>query len=120
MELKLPKDAIYLSHYRGMTLKAFRFNSDVRRAVLPKELIETFPNMGVDMFVSPGEKCLYLTFGPKEKTQFRINKKSGYVVCKKLFEWSANANVPIHNDYRYTNYAVDKKNKIVKLDLTRR
>ena len=121
MIIALPKDIIKVPTGKGKgNLQAFRFNSKINRAVVPHEIINCFPNMGVDMFISPGEKCLYLSFGKKEKTQFGVNPRNGYVGCKNLFQWAKNAETPIFDDYHYDNYQIDKKNKIVRVKLERK
>lgn len=120
MFLKLPKDAMKLCHSRAKEpKKSFRFNSQHKRASVPTEILNTFTGLGCDMFVSPGEKCLYMTFGKREDTLFGLNNKNGYICCKKLFEWAANAEVPIFDNYEYKDYVIDRKNKIVKLKLER-
>lgn len=121
MQLSLPKDAIRLLQSRSRSAaKCFRFKTERWRVTIPYDIVRTFPDMGVDMFVSPKEQCLYLSFGKKDDTQFRVNQKNGYTNCKKLYEWAANAEVPIHDDYVYDDYIVDKKNKLVRLNLKRK
>lgn len=120
MKLSIPETAIKLKHSRASShAKAFRFRSDKWRVTVPHEIIDTFPNMGLDVFIDPKEKSMYLSFGPIEKCQFRVNQKNGYVGCKQLYEWAANAEVPIHDGYLYCDYAVDKKSKIVRVSLRR-
>lgn len=92
----------------------------MNRLIVPKEVRETFPDQGIDMFVSKSEKSLYLTFAPRTKTQFGMNYRNGYVGCKALFEWFTNTEVPVFDDYHYENYQIDKKNKIVKVKLVRK
>lgn len=120
MFLKLPSDAVQLCHYRAKEpKKSFRFSSEHNRMSVPADIVCTFKGYGCDMFVSPSDKCLYLSFGPREKTMFSLNNKNGYVSCKQLFEWAVNAETPIHDKYEYKEYIIDKKNKIVKLKLER-
>lgn len=120
MIITLPKDIIAITPSRSKKkINAFRFNSQHHRATLPNDVVESFSKLGVDMFVSPKEKCLYLTFGKREKCQFHFHPRTGYLSCKKLFEWAVNAESPIFDNYLYTDYEIDKRNKIVKLKLER-
>ena len=120
MIITLPKDVIEITRGRSKdAMKAFRFSYNINRMVIPQEIRDFFPNCGLDLFVSPKEKSLYISFGSKEKTQFSVNRRNGYVGCKKLFEWAANAETPIFEDYHYDDYQIDRKNKIVKLNLER-
>lgn len=88
--------------------------------IVPQEVRNSFPDCGLDLFISPKEKTLYIAFVPKEKAQFQVNGRNGYVGCKKVFEWAANAETPIFDNYEYSNYQIDKKNNIVKLELKRK
>lgn len=121
MRITLPKDVIRMTPKRlPKGAASFRFYRDHSRMVVPMEIRDTFPGMGVDMFVSKSENSLYLTFGPKEKTQFSINKRNGYVGCKCLFDWFSNAGVTVMDKEEYEKYDIDKKEKIVRLKLVRK
>lgn len=121
MIITLPKDVIEIKRGKAKdAMRAFRFVPLLNRMIIPQEVRDLFPRLGVDLFVSPKEKNLYITFGAKDETQFAFNKRNGYVGCKKLFEWLANAETPIFDDYQYEDYQVDRRNKIVKLSLERK
>lgn len=120
MRLAIPDTAIQLKQSRATRhLKAFRFRTDRWRVTVPHDVIEAFPNMGLDAFVDPKEKALYLSFGTPEKTTFKVNQKNGYVSCKQLYEWASNAEVALYDDYGYVDYVIDKKSKLVRLSLRR-
>lgn len=121
MIITLPKDIIQVRRMHSKKkINAFIFSSKNRRIFVPWEVRDAFPNLGCDMFVSPKEKSLYLTFGKREETQFRVNQRNGYVGCVQLFEWFRNANVAVFEDYQYSDYQIDKKNKIVKVKIERK
>lgn len=121
MRIYIPKDAVALAASRCRKgVQAFRFSRANNRLLLPREVLNCFPDMGVDMFVSPTEKCLYLTFVDKKRAMFYVNQHSAYVSCKSLFEWATNADVAIHEDYKYRDYVIDKTGKIVKVSLERK
>lgn len=121
MIIALPKDIVQIHTGKSKSgVKAFRFKPDLFRMIIPSEIVAMFPGLGIDLFVSPGEKCLYLSFNTKNLTQFQVNSRNGYVGCKKLFEWAVNAETPIFDNYRYDNYQIDRKNRIVKVKLERK
>lgn len=120
MIITLPKDLLKITCGKCKNaMKAFRFNSSLNRMIIPQEVRESFPNLGVDLFVSPKEKSLYIAFEKRDKTQFQVNQRNGYVGCKKLFEWAVNAETPIFDDYLYTDYQIDKRSKLIKVKLER-
>lgn len=121
MIITLPKDIIEIKmrSYR-IGIKAFRFRQQLNKLTVPQDIRKTFEGSGVDMFVSPSEKCLYLTFVNKQKAQFKVNPANGQISCKDLFVWIRNAQVPVFDNYLYDDYQVDTKNKIVKLNLVRK
>lgn len=121
MIITLPKDVVEIKRtFKKSGIKAFRFAKDFNRLTCPREIITLFSNLGADMFVSKIEKTLYLSFGPKEKTQFKINPRNGQMACKDLFTWISYAEVPVFDDYMYDDYQIDTKNKIVKVKLVRK
>ena len=120
MIITLPKDIIKITRAsKKDRIKAFRFNASRNRAIVPHDVVDMFKGLGIDMFVSPKERCLYLSFGSSGQTQFSVNPKNGYVGCKKLFEWARNAEAPMFEDYLYEDYQIDRKNKIVRVNLER-
>lgn len=121
MRIYIPKDAVEIAACKCKKgEQAFRFSRDSSRVLLPREIVTCFPDMGVDMFVSPTEKCLYLTFVDKKRAMFCVNQHSAYISSKSLFEWATNADVAIHEDYKYRDYVIDKTSKIVKVSLVRK
>jgi len=121
MRIYIPKDAVALTTYKCRKgVQAFRFKRSNNRVSLPREIINCFPDMGADMFVSPTDKCLYITFVDKKRAMFYVNRRSAYISSKSLFEWATNANVSIHEDYQYRDYVVDKTSKTVKVSLVRK
>lgn len=120
MIITLPKDIEEIKISRKVGVKAFRLSRSNGRLTVPREIIGIFKNLGVDMFVSKSEKSLYLTFVPKNQSQFKISQANGQISCRKLFEWLSYAEVPVFDDYLYGEYQIDTKNKIVKLNLVRK
>lgn len=121
MIITLPKDVIQLKTLRAKApLKSFRFFRELHRMVIPRDVREVFYGLGLDMFVSKSEKSLYISFGPQKKTQFSVNPRNGYVSCKALFEWIANTEMPVFDNYEYKDYQVDKENRMVKIKLERK
>lgn len=119
--IKLPKDLIQVHRQRGSRPNTyFKISKSKKRVTVPKHIIEMFPKLGVDMYVSPEEKCLYLLFVPRDKSQFVINVHNGLIGCTDLFKWLNNVNLPVFEDYQYSEYEIDTKNKIVKLNLVRK
>lgn len=120
MKIILPKDVVKMApKERLKKINAFRFSRQAKRMIVPIEIREIFPDMGVDMYVSKSENSLYMTFGPKGKTQFSVSSKNGYVGCACLFSWFINAGVSVLDRELYPVYDIDRKNKIVKLKLVR-
>lgn len=120
MKITLPKDVVKMAPQRSpKKIDAFRFSRQAKRMIVPIEVREIFPGMGVDMYVSKSENSLYMTFGPKGKTQFLVSSKNGYVGCACLFTWFTNAGVSVLDRELYPIYDIDRKNKIVKLKLVR-
>lgn len=121
MKIILPKDIVKLGACKAKTaLKSFRLSKEHYRLIVPKEVRELFPDLGLDMFVSKSERSVYISFGLKQQTQFGMNYRNGYVGCKALFEWLNNAELPVFDNYQYDDYQIDKKKKIVKIKLERK
>lgn len=122
MIITLPDDLLRIEKTRKSRIKAFRFIEKGMRMVIPGELVEMFSSekYGIDVWVSPKEKSAYFKFVPKEQAYFRFNKKNGYVGCAAFFQWAKNFELPLFDDYLYDDYQLDKKNKIVKVNLVRK
>lgn len=121
MIIALPKDLIKIEKTRKSHKKRFSFNRKTNRMTIPREILDIFSSKvyGVDIWVSKKEKCAYLKFVKKEDAYFSFNNANGYVVSKDLFNWFQNQEIPIFDDYDYIDYQIDKKNKIVKVNLER-
>ena len=122
MIITLPEDLVKIEKTRKPRIKCFRFVENAKRMVIPGELMEVFSSeeYGIDVWLSPKEKAAYFKFVPKEKAFFRFNKKNGYVGCASFFQWAHNLEIPLFDDYMYEDYQIDKKNKIVKVNLERK
>lgn len=122
MIITLPKDLVQIEKKKREHKKRFSFSKDVNRMILPREVMDLFPadKLGIDLWVSNKEKSAFLKFVPKEKAYFSYNNTNGYVSCSDLFKWLANQEIAVFSDYDYTDYQIDKKNKVVKVNLVRK
>ncbi len=119
--IKLPTDIIQIKKMRGgKAVDYFQISKQKKRITIPRKFINTFKERGLDMYISPEQKSLYLLFVDRKKSQFVINEHNGLVGCSDLFNWLNNTNIPVFEDYEYSEYEVDEKNKIVKLKLVRK
>lgn len=122
MIITLPKDLVQIEKTHKSYKKRFGFNRENNRMIMPRDLINLFDSTtyGVDIWVSRKEKSVYLKFVPKDKAYFSFSNSNGYVGCADLFRWLSDQEVPVFDDYEYTDYQIDKKNKIVKVNLERK
>ena len=121
MIITLPKDLLRIEKSKRDHKRRFSFVAKCNRMVLPREILEMFSSLkyGIDLWVSKKEKSAYIKFVPKDKAYFQYNNTNGYVGCSDLFKWLADQEIPVFADYEYSNYVVDKKNRVVKVNLVR-
>lgn len=122
MIITLPEDVIRLEHSSRKDKKRFGFSKQFHRMTMPREVLRVFDSKkyGIDIWISKQEKSVYLEFVPKEKGQFTYSNSNGYVGCKDLFKWLEYQEIPVFDDYEYTDYQIDVKHKMVKVNLERK
>lgn len=121
MIISLPKDVIKIQRAHKPMRVRFAFDEEHGRMAIPGTLVAMFSSetYGIDLWLSKKEKCAYLKFVPKQKAYFNFNARNGYVGCSDLFKWAHNLEIPLFKEYEYTDYVIDKKNKMVKVNLER-
>lgn len=122
MIITLPKDLIQIHKTRKQAKDCFSFKESYNRVTIPQKVYDMFSgkNYGVDIWVSKKEKAIFLKFVPKEKAYFAFNNSNRYLGCADLFKWLHIQEIPTFDDYDYTDYQIDEKNKIVQVNLERK
>lgn len=122
MIITLPEDLIQIQKTKKPYKERFSFAPLYNRMSIPRELIQLFPskNYGLDIWVSKKEKAAFIKFVPREKAYFSYRNVNGYVGCSDLFKWFSNQEIAVFANYDYTDYQIDKKNKVVKVSLVRK
>lgn len=119
--IKLPNTAIAIKKMTGAKAYTyFRINPLHKKLIIPRHLVQQFRGLGIDMYISPEECSLYITFVPRERCQFSVSNSNCIVCCGDLFKWLHNCDITVFSDYAYDDYEVDIKNKIIKLNLKTR